>query len=212
MSHSPAVTRRRRRMDLIWVVGVALLICVLGWIVVTMQDLSHRLGDATAARDALAAQVRRLGGTPVTGPSGEPGQDATGAPGEQGETGQPGPSGPPGSTGPSGPTGPSGAEGSPGPPGAEGAAGSPGPTGAAGQNGANGQDGADGTNGTDGTDGKDGQTCPDGYTLQPDPKDSDTLVCRREGSTTSPTASPSPSASTSPSDLGLLPGLLRKRN
>ncbi len=222
MRESAVSRRRRRRTDLLWLVGMALLVVVLGWIVVTMQDLSASLHDANRQRDLLAQQVRDLGATPVVGPSGKPGRDGDGLPGQKGDKGDtgdsgspgpsstvPGPQGSPGSVGSPGPPGTSGIPGASGVPGLPGAAGSPGPSGAAGQSGQNGSDGKPGKDGADGRDGKDGQTCPDGYSLQPDPNDPDTLVCRRTTSSSAGSdAEPTGSASPAPSDTPLLPSLL----
>lgn len=206
MRESPAASRkRRRRSDVVWVCGVAVLLLVLGWIVITMRDLSGELHDARVERDALAQQVLDLGGTPVTGPRGEPGHDATGSPGptgppgtagSPGPTGSPGASGKPGSPGPSGLPGVDGVDGSPGPSGPQGG---PGPSGVAGQDGTDGQNGKDGKDGADGRDGAPGPSCPTGYSLQPAPDDPDSLVCRKNG--TSP--SPSSSSSSSPTSSGL---------
>lgn len=198
--------RNLHRSNVTYAVGVVALVAVLGWIIITLQTLSSSLHTAVADRDALAAQVRHLGATPVAGPRGAAGQDATGVPGEAGEQGlpgEPGQAGTPGSPGASGPPGASGQPGAdstvPGPAGASGAAGT------AGKDGANGQDGRDGTNGADGKDGSPGPTCPTGYTLGPDPNDPDTLVCRRDDAP-SPTPTTSPTASAG--DTPLLPSLL----
>lgn len=204
---------RKRRTDITYTAGVILLVAVLAWIVITIQSLSAQLHQALADRDALARQVQRMGGVPVAGPRGNPGKDGTGAPGDKGAKGDrgdpgtrstiPGPRGHAGSPGPSGSPGPNGKDGPPGQPGADSTI--PGPAGPAGSSG---RDGTDGKDGKDGQSGRDGQTCPDGYTLEPDPQDPDTLVCRRKGASSDqpPTASPTPS----PSETPLLPGLLRR--
>lgn len=201
---------RKRRTDITYTAGVILLVAVLAWIVITIQSLSAQLHQALADRDALAKQVQHMGGVPVAGPRGHPGKDGTstpGAKGPKGDRGEPGvkstasgPRGPAGLPGPSGSPGVNGKDGQQGQPGADSTI--PGPTGQAGSNGRDGRDGADGKNG------RDGQTCPDGYTLEPDPKDPDTLVCRRKGASSDepPATSPTPS----PSETPLLPGLLRR--
>ncbi|MDB5911098.1 MAG: hypothetical protein JWP34_5215 [Massilia sp.] len=149
-----------------WVVAWSLLFVGLAWWVhVGFDDQRHAaerdrtsLARQAAVRDQqirdLAAQVRRMGGTPVVtpppGPAGSPG-----APGQPGAAGSPGASGSPGRSGASG------AQGSPGPvgpSGAAGAAGAPGqsvtgPAGPAGPSGPPGKDGADGKPGADGKDG-----------------------------------------------------------
>lgn len=203
----------RRRADLLYTAGVILLVAVLAWIVITIQSLSAQLHQALADRDALARQVQRMGGVPVAGPRGHPGKNGTGTPGQKGDKGDrgepgakstvPGPRGPAGSPGPSGSPGVNGKDGQPG---ADSTV--PGPTGPAGSNG---RDGIDGKDGTDGKSGRDGQTCPDGYVLEPDPQDPDTLVCRRKSASSDqgPTVSPSPTSS--PSETPLLPDLLGGR-
>jgi hypothetical protein len=191
--------RRRHRTDLVWIVGVLLGVVIIGYVLVTLHSLSQSLAAAEGERDALAAQVRRLGGTPVAGPSGRPGRD--GSPGSAGPTvtitGAPGKDGKDGSPGPTGPVGSPGASGVPGSdssiPGPSGAAGSPGHD-------ATGAPGPAGADGKDGKDGRDGQTCPDGYQLEPAPDDPDALICRR-------TTASDPSSSTSPETLQ--PGLRR---
>lgn len=203
---------RKRRADIAYTAGVILLVAVLAWIVITIQTLSASLHQALADRDALAKQVQRLGGVPVAGPRGHPGKDGTSTPGAKGPKGDrgepgakstiPGPRGPAGSPGPSGSPGADGKDGQPGQPGADSTV--PGPSGPPGPSARDGKDGADGK------DGRDGQTCPDGYTLEPDPQDPDTLVCRRKGASSDQpaTVSPSPSPTSSPSKTPLLPSLL----
>ncbi len=112
-----------------------------------------------------------------------------GPPGLTGPQGKPGPAGSPGSPGKTGADGSDGAPGAPGSDGAPGVAGSPGPQGPRGEPGPAGPAGKDGA---DGKDGRDGQVCPDGYSLQTSPSDSDALVCRRDGA---PSPEPSPTAS-----------------
>ncbi|MEE4419502.1 collagen-like protein [Streptomyces bugieae] len=190
--------------------GVVLLVALLAWIVITIQSLSAQLHQALADRDALARQVQRMGGVPVVGPRGHPGKDGTstpGAKGPKGDRGEPGaqstargPRGPAGSPGPSGSPGTNGKDGQSGAPGADSTV--PGPTGPAGSN---------GRDGTDGKDGRDGQTCPDGYVLEPDPQDPDTLVCRRKGASSDQPSTVSPSPTSSPSETPLLPNLLGGR-
>lgn len=101
--------------------------------------------QATAAANALADQVRRLGGQPVVEPSQLP---------------QVGPTGAAGATGATGPTGATGARG---PRGLRGLMGLPGPTGATGATGPAGATGAKGEPGKDGADGATGATGPAGY-------------------------------------------------
>lgn len=181
-------------------------------LVLQFVSLHRDLETANAARDALAAQVQRLGASPVAGPPGsrgEPGKSIvgpSGPPGATGPQGPPGPSGSPGKNGKDGhdgETGPTGASatGAPGAEGPSGAEGPRGPAGEAGPPGPAGPAGRDGKDGRDGADGKDGQTCPDGYSLQPPPDDPDALICRKD-------AAPQPSDSDSPSApqaLGLDP-------
>ena len=112
------------------------------------------LETANQARDALASQVEKLGGTPVAGSPGSRGSigpaGAEGPRGPRGYPGSPGPTGSPGVSGSPGATGSpgaAGASGSPGVNGADGVAGSPGPTGVQGEPGPAGSDGKDGTAG-----------------------------------------------------------------
>jgi hypothetical protein len=188
-------SRARRRSDLVWAAGVLAVVLVLGYVLVTVHTLSIQ-------RDALVEQVRSLGGTPVVGARGErgdPGPTST-VPGPQGPAGAPGSAGAPGPVstipGPSGPPGPIGPSSTvPGPAGAPGADSTvPGPVGPVGSPGTAGQAGQAGQDGKDGKDGRDGQTCPDGYRLETDPNDPDSLVCRRINPEPSPSASPSSEA------------------
>ncbi|WP_405944767.1 collagen-like protein [Streptomyces sp. NBC_00932] len=202
MSGHASPLRARRRKDLWFALGVLVALAILMWVVVTMQQLSHDLRASNDARDQLASQVQRLGGTPVAGPPGsrgQPGPSVTGPAGVDGRDGLEGPIGPVGPSGKPGKTGASGTAGDDGTPGTVGAAGPQGETGPAGPAGAAGPpgaDGKDGTNGRDGTDGKDGQTCPDGYSLQPPADDPDALLCRKDGAPAAPNP-PSPSTHTS---------------
>lgn len=116
-------------------------------------SLRAELNEQESASQALAEQVKRLGGKPVVDPA------------KVGHIpGPPGPAGPEGPRGPAGKDGADGADGEDGTAGADGAegepgpAGPPGPPGPAGSAGADGADGADGTNGTDGADGEDGRS------------------------------------------------------
>ncbi|MFD5232277.1 collagen-like protein [Streptomyces qaidamensis] len=134
-----------------WLIGLTALLVVafLGWLAIQVALLSHDLRTANHARDALATQVERLGGTPVAGrpgSRGEPGASVTGPPGRQGEPGEPGQPGPSGSPGKPGRDGDDGADGTsatgapgepgePGPPGSTGANGEAGPAGPAGPQG-----------------------------------------------------------------------------
>lgn len=179
--------------------------------------LHHDLETANQARDALASQVEKLGGTPVAGAPGsrgEPGKSVVGA------RGPAGPSGPSGRSGTAGSPGPTGPPGSPGPTGVPGLPGSPGPTGPAGADGASGAPGKDGSNGTNGAP-------PSSWTYTD--QDGNEYACTPVGdfdpdhpryrctqtSTASPQPSPTPSDKPSPSDTqssGLLPlGLLDRR-
>lgn len=175
----------------------------------TVQQLASDLHAANQARDALATQVQRLGGTPVAGPPGsrgEPGRNGTdgagvagpkGEPGEPGAPGEPGPSGSPGKNGKNGTDGTNGESGSDGTgqTGADGAAGPAGPPGAQGDPGPAGKDGQDGK------DGADGQACPSGYSLQQPAYDPDALVCRRDQAP----SDNDPTPESSPPSLGLDP-------
>jgi hypothetical protein len=134
-------TLRIRRADLAFSLGVVGAVAILAWVILTIHGLSQDLRAANDARDALAAQVERLGGEPVAGP-----------PGSRGDVGEPGPPGPPGP------------EGDPGPPGEPGADGATGPRGTAGDDGADGQDGSEGEPGAPGTDGAAGEDGADGAT------------------------------------------------
>ncbi|MFG3349487.1 collagen-like protein [Streptomyces sp. NPDC048018] len=171
---------RRRPGDGAFWLAVALALSGFAFIVITMQGLAQDLREANAARDQLAAQVERLGGTPVAGPPGsrgEPGRSIEGPPGPEGS---PGPTGPAGIPGPSGPPGPSG---SPGVAGTDGV-GASGPAGPPGPSGPSGAAGRDGRDGVDGRDGANGQACPDGYALQPLAGDPNILACQRTTSST----------------------------
>ena len=182
--------RRRRR----WVrlpraewVGAVTGLLALGLfavLAVAFVDQSRDLREERAARDALALQVERMGGTPVAGPPGsrgEPGTSVTGPPGvkgEKGDRGEPGPTGPVGPTGPSGRAGDDGATGV----GEPGSAGASGPAGPAGPAGPQGGAGPAGEQGPRGEEGPAGPSCPEGYHLEAPSWDPDALVCRRDGS------------------------------
>lgn len=195
MSTHASPGKARRRTDIWFAVGVLLAVFILGWVVVTMQQMGHDLRTANETRDALAQQVERLGESPVVSPPGsrgQPGASVVGPPGPQGDQGAPGPIGPTGPVGPSGSPGADGKDGAagvgtPGPTGAPGTDGQSvvGPAGPKGDTGPAGPPGTDGKNGTDGRDGKNGQVCPDGYSLQVPPDDPDALVCRRTGAANS---------------------------
>lgn len=199
-------------------VFVALLV---GWLCVKVVSQDRDLRGEQARGDALAQQVRSLGGTPVVGPRGAAGAAGligpSGPPGATGVSGKPGKDGKDGSPGPSGspgPAGPAGAAGSPGP---------AGPTGPAGQDGASGAPGKDGSSGSDGKNGAPPSswtyTDQDGneYRCVPvddfDP-DNPRYTCTQT-STASPDPSPTPSDQPSPSDTqssGLLPLNVRRRS
>jgi hypothetical protein len=157
-----------------WLIGLTALLVVafLGWLAIQVVLLSHDLRTANNARDALANQVQRLGGTPVAGPPGsrgEPGASVTGPPGRQGEPGepgQPGPSGAPGSSGSPGKPGRDGDDGSDGTS-ATGAPGEPGEPGPAGSPGANGEAGPAGPAGPQGEAGPAGPPGPPGPQGEP---------------------------------------------
>jgi hypothetical protein len=204
LSAHASQSKRRRRADVWFGLGAALGLAVLAWVVITMQQLSHDLRTANAARDALATQVQRLGESPVAGPpgsrgepgesvrgpKGDPGQPGepgdTGAPGEPGSpgpSGSPGPPGEAGNDGPPGQPGPSGAPGSPGEPGSDGAAGEPGPQGPQGEPGPAGPQGPAGEQGPAGPP-------PSGWTFEyrgvtyectPDGDGSTRYTCRNTG-------------------------------
>ena len=203
-----AEERRWRRGDFFTVTGAILLGAVLAWIVLSVQGLRNDLQTANAARDALAAQVERLGHTPVAGPPGsrgEPGESVVGPRGPKGDPGEPGPVGPSGSPGKKGSDGKDGSNGEPGTagsPGAVGPTGPAGPAGPAGPQGETGPAGPQGPAGKDGTDGKDGQTCPDGYSLQAPSYDPYALVCRKDGA---PDPGPGNSDSNGPKSAALDP-------
>lgn len=151
--------RARNARRYIWVVVLAVLFLGLTWYINARLETQRStaehdrvtLAQQASVRDQqirdLAAQVRRMGGTPVVspppGPAGSPGQP--GASGSQGRPGVAGKSGQPGAsvTGPPGKTGPTGAS----------VTGPPGPVGPAGSAGKDGKDGADGKPGSDGKDG-----------------------------------------------------------
>jgi hypothetical protein len=190
--HGTTKTTHHRRTDLAFAGVAALVLVGFAFLVVLMEGLGHDLRAANEARDSLAAQVERLGASPVAGPPGsrgEPGNGVEGPRGERGPTGLPGPTGPPGPTGALGPSGPPGTDGTNGSPGPSG---SPGPPGE-GTVGPQGPAGPQGEQGPPGTAGRDGQTCPDGYTFQPPADDPDALVCRRSGAPP-PTQQPGPSS------------------
>lgn len=197
-----AEERRWRRGDVLAVTAALIIGSAFAWIVLSIQGLTHELKTANGARDALASQVQRLGGKPVTGPPGSRGESITGPRGTKGEPGKPGdrgPSGTPGKDGADGEDGPKGGNGEDGvgeegPTGASGVDGAAGPPGPQGEPGPSGPQGEQGPAGEDGTDGRDGQTCPDGYSLQPPADDPDALVCRRDGAPRPEDPDPTPQA------------------
>jgi Collagen triple helix repeat (20 copies) len=160
------------------------------WGAVTVHDLSEDLDQANEQRDALAEQVRSLGGTPVAGPKGSDGRN--GSDGRDGKDGQDGADGDKGDTGPAGKSGQDGSDGTDGAVGAKGDQGPKGDKGEQGDKGDPGEkgdpgpQGEQGPKGEPGADGADGVIiCPDGYTMTSVrlQGDSDTLykVCRRDG-------------------------------
>ncbi|GAA2673942.1 hypothetical protein GCM10010400_40120 [Streptomyces aculeolatus] len=187
----------QRRKDIAFAVAVLVSIGLFMLLVVWVQNLAGDLRDANRDRDALAAQVERLGGTPVAGDPGkagergEPGAAGTdgaagskgdkGAPGEKGEPGADGKRGGAGPDGPAGQPGEPGEDGAPGAAGANGTDGAAGPTGAQGPQGEKGDPGAQGAQGPRGEQGLPGPACPTGYSLQAPAWDPDALVCRRDG-------------------------------
>jgi hypothetical protein len=188
------MAQHHRRTDVAFGVLILLGIVALTLLALWVQSLARELRISNEARDALAAQVEQLGGTPIAGPPGsrgEPGESVIGPPGPPGA---PGPSGPPG---PSGRPGTDGADGisvtgSPGADGLQGPAGPPGPQGEPGPAGPQGEPG------TPGEDGADGQTCPDGYSLQAPDYDPYALVCRKNDA-------PPPADNSQPQNMALDP-------
>ncbi|MFF8656836.1 collagen-like domain-containing protein [Streptomyces huasconensis] len=190
-----AEEQRWRRGDVLAALGAIVLGVAVAWIVLTVQAMADDLRTANQARDQLARQVERMGGTPVAGPPGsrgEPGESRPGPRGPQGERGEPGPAGPSGKPGADGEDGAAGAagkdgkgrpgaDGEAGTPGAEGPVGPPGPQGEPGPAGPQGERGPGGEQGPVGERGPVGPSCPDGYSLQPPADDPDALVCRRDG-------------------------------
>lgn len=159
------------RRDWLAVAACLLAAVFLAGIVGTVLVLSGRLGAAemTLERDeeaieALAEQVRSLGGTPVVTAPPRPVDGADGNDGQDGESGPPGTAGTSGvdgqngAPGPAGPRGPAGVQPSPIP----GPTGPAGPTGAAGQDGADGAPGAQGETGPAGPQGEPGPQGPQG--------------------------------------------------
>jgi len=196
-------------------VFVALLV---GWLCVKVVSQDRDLRSEQARGDALAQQVRSLGGTPVVGPRGATG--AAGLIGPSGPSGSSGVSGKPGKDGSEGSPGPSGVPGSPGPSGAPGVPGSPGP---AGPTGPAGQDGASGAPGREGADGKDasppaqqtfhdqdGNTWRCTLTDASDPDNPEYDCTQTNTASTSPTPTDQPSPSDTQSS-GLLPLTLLER-
>lgn len=147
-----------------WFAVAAVAVLLIGWLIVTVLNLSAHKDDEAARDaaqdDALTKANNRLislGAQPVPAPSPGP----AGEPGTVGATGPAGPSGPPGPEGGRGnvgPRGPRGAMGRPGIDGIDGQDGIDGTDGADGAKGDTGPAGADGKDGADGADGKDGQS------------------------------------------------------
>lgn len=200
--------RERRQGDLRWALVCVAIGTLLAGIVIGGVWIVDQLRTANAARDALAAQVEKLGAEPVAGPPGSRG--TVGPVGLRGPSGPPGPTGPPGADGSDGTPGKAGKNGAAGTPGQDGLNGADGTPGVAGQDGTNGADGAQGPPGPAGPAGEKGDrgeqgpqgergpagpTCPDGYSLQPPPTDPDALVCRKDGSSApEPSKTPLPQA------------------
>lgn len=149
-----------------WALGVVTAGAIASGIVVSDHVLDQ-LDQARADRNALSAQVIRMGGTPVAGPRGEAGTD--GRDGDRGPQGLPGRDGAdgvdgvPGSVGPTGRPGPTGAPGTRGDQGERGDAGPPGPAGPQGDPGPTGPVGPQGPEGPKGDAGE-SVMCPVGYT------------------------------------------------
>lgn len=173
------------------------------------QDLQ----TANAARDALARQVQRLGGSPVAGPPGSRG--SVGPAGAAGVVGPPGPSGASGQPGKPAPTitGPAGPSGPPGPSGAS----IVGPSGAAGQDGASGAPGKDGSNGSPPSSWTYTDQSGNEYRCEPvdnfDPSNPRYRCVQTSTASPTPSPTPSPSDQPSPSDspTPLLPLGLKRR-
>lgn len=163
--------------------SVTILFGAFSWGAVWVHDLSGDLEQANKDRNALARQVKSLGGTPVVGPKGSDGID--GKPGTAGADGRDG------RDGPAGEKGRPGEKGSPGPQGVQGAPGEQGPKGAAGEKGEQGPKGDVGPQGEQGPKGDPGDkgepgeiTCPGGYVMAEvtiPSSDGTYLVCKREG-------------------------------
>lgn len=188
--------RRWRRGDFLVITAALVFGIAMAWIVLRVQGITSDLQTQYTARDALARQVERLGGTPVAGPPGsrgEPGKSVRGARGDKGETGEPGSPGPSGSPGKNGDDGKPGEPGPSGSPGAAGEQGADGAQGPQGEPGPPGPQGEPGPAGADGQDGRDGQTCPDGYSLRPPADDPDALICRRDNAPSDGDPQPAPS-------------------
>ncbi|MFB7707865.1 collagen-like protein [Streptomyces sp. NPDC056105] len=184
-----AARRERRRGDVRWAALTVLFGALLAAIVVGGVWFADQLRTANAARDALAAQVQKLGAKPIAGPPGSRGN--IGPAGLRGPAGPPGPAGADGIDGADGKPGGKGASGEPG---RDGTDGNPGSEGTAGRDGTNGIDGATGPQGPQGEKGERGAqgeqgprgepgqagaSCPDGFSFQPSTTDPDALVCRR---------------------------------
>lgn len=170
-----------------WLLTVAVAVVIaLG--ISYVQRFGDALDQARTDRDALRAQVVRMGGTPVAGPSGKDGAagpvGAAGRDGTDGKDGQPGVQGSPGPTGSPGSDGVAGAPGrtgSQGPAGDTGDAGPVGPSGPAGPSGPVGPQGEKGDTGEPGT----SVMCGQGY--HPEeiiivPYKGTWQVCRKDGS------------------------------
>lgn len=141
----------------------------------TAERDRQTLAQQASVRDQqirdLAAQVRRMGGTPVVSPPGPAG--IPGAPGQSGAPGAAGGTGRPGVSGSPGPVGASGAPGSAGTPGKDGTTGPKGDT------------GPPGPQGDPGPTGPPGPACPTGYkaatvTVVTDSGPQDILTCTKE--------------------------------
>lgn len=153
---------------------------------VWVNDLSQDLEQANRDRGALAEQVKKLGGIPVAGPTGDPGKD--GSNGSDGRDGLNGSDGKDGPRGAKGATGTKGDKGLPGAPGEQGPKGDPGDKGAQGPKGEQGTQGPQGEQGPKGDPGDKGEpgtiNCPAGFTMveiQIPSNEGTYQACRKDG-------------------------------
>jgi hypothetical protein len=83
-----------RRSGLVWWGAMVVLCVAVAYGIVQVRHVLDELSGARNDRDALAQQVRDMGGVPTVGPKGEDGND--GERGADGRDGQPGGDGTPG--------------------------------------------------------------------------------------------------------------------